>query len=68
LDTRLGNLLFIGAAICTIVSLFMIYRITVTGDPNQEWIIWISVTIGFILFGGSFLMDRKNKPIPPPVP
>jgi hypothetical protein len=58
--------MFIGAAICTIVSVFMIYRITVTNDASQEWIIWISVTIGFILFGGSFLTDRKNKPIPQP--
>ena len=58
---KLWNLMYLGAALCTIISLATIYQVTVTKDTSSEWIAWSCVIIGFSLFGLGFVYEEKYR-------
>ena len=53
--------MYVGAVLCALICLAMVYKITVTGDTSDEWIIWTCVIIGFCLFGFGFVYEGKTK-------
>ena len=55
------NLMYVGAMLCALICVAMVYKITVTQDASDEWIIWTCVIIGFCLFGFGFLYEGKYK-------
>jgi NADH:ubiquinone oxidoreductase subunit 6 (subunit J) len=55
------NLMYIGAILCAIICVAMVYKITTTQDTTDEWIIWTCVIIGFSLFGFGFVYEGRNK-------
>jgi len=57
------NLMYIGAILCAIICVAMVYKITTTQDTTDEWIIWTCVIIGFSLFGFGFIYEGRNKDI-----
>ena len=57
--------MFGGAAACVVVCAYLIWMITVTGDPSSEWVVWVLVLVGFALFAGGYLSEsnyRKKHP------
>jgi pheromone shutdown protein TraB len=59
LELRPWTLLFAGAAACVAACVFLIWRITVTGDTSVEWMIWVLVLLGFGFFAGGYLSEAK---------
>jgi hypothetical protein len=57
------NLMYIGAVLCALICVVMVYKITTTGDSSDEWIIWACVIVGFCLFGFGFLYEGRNKEV-----
>ena len=55
------NLMYIGAVLCALICLTMIYEITTTQDTSNEWIIWTGVIIGLLLLATGFLYESKYK-------
>lgn len=53
--------MYIGAILCAIICVAMVYKITTTQDTTDEWIIWTCVIIGFSLFGFGFVYEGRNK-------
>lgn len=53
--------MYVGAIICAVICVAIVYKITVTQDTSDEWIIWTCVIIGFCLFGFGFVYEGKNK-------
>jgi len=45
------TLMLKGAFVCVAASIFLVWRITSTGDARMEWIVWVLLLLGFILFG-----------------
>ncbi len=64
----LWNFLYFGAVLCVLISVVTIYQITVSGDVSNEWIIWLSVIVGFSLFGGGYLYELRYKQTHPEEP
>jgi hypothetical protein len=59
------NLMYVGAIICALICVTMIYEITTTQNTANEWIVWTCVIIGFTLFALGFLYESKNREDPP---
>lgn len=59
------NLMYLGAILCALICVIMVYKITTTQDTSDEWIIWTCVILGFSLFGFGFVYEGKNKEINP---
>jgi NADH:ubiquinone oxidoreductase subunit 6 (subunit J) len=55
------NLMYVGAVICALICVTMVYEITTTQNTANEWIVWTCVIIGFLLFATGFLYESKNK-------
>lgn len=53
--------MYIGAILCALISVAIIYQITVTQDTSDEWIIWISVIFGFVLLVFGYLYESRHK-------
>ena len=53
--------MFGGAAACVAACVYLIWRITVTGDPSSEWAGWVLVLVGFALFAGGYLSESKYR-------
>ncbi len=53
--------MYLGAIICALICVVMVYKITTTGDTSDEWIIWAGVIVGFSLFGFGFVYEGRNK-------
>ena len=41
--------------------LYIIYDVTITGDPSNEWLIWVLFGLTLALVGGGFYMERDYK-------
>jgi hypothetical protein len=54
-------LLFAAAAVCAASCVFLVWRITATGDVSTEWMIWVFVILGFGFFAGGYLSESKYK-------
>lgn len=61
MEPRPWTLLFAGAAVCVAACVFLIWRITVTGDTSVEWVVWVLVLVGFGLFAGGYLSESKHR-------
>ncbi len=61
MEPKPWTLLFAGAAACVAACVFLIWRITVTGDPSVEWVVWVLVFVGFGLFAGGYLSESKHR-------
>jgi len=55
------NLMYIGAVLCALICVAIVYQIIMTQDTSDEWIIWTCVIIGFSLFGFGFLYESKHR-------
>ncbi|HIH89082.1 TPA: hypothetical protein HA344_07745 [Candidatus Bathyarchaeota archaeon] len=55
------NFMYLGAILCALICVVMVYKITTTGDTSDEWIIWAGVIVGFSLFGFGFVYEGRNK-------
>lgn len=53
--------MFIGSFISIVISLALIWNITVTKDLRREWMVWVIVTLGFILFIGGYLYEKRYE-------
>jgi NADH:ubiquinone oxidoreductase subunit 6 (subunit J) len=53
--------MYVGAVICALICVTMIYEITTTQNTSNEWIIWTCVIVGFLLFATGFLYESKNR-------
>jgi len=53
--------MYLGAVLCALICVAMVYEITVTKDTSNEWIIFITVIMGFCLFGFGFLYESRNR-------
>lgn len=53
--------MFFGAIACVIISVFLVWRIVVTKDLSQEWVIWLLIVIGLFLFGAGYLTENKYR-------
>jgi len=60
-----SKLMYIGAILCALICVIMVYKITTTQDTTDEWIILTCVIIGFSLFGLGFVYEGRNKDINP---
>ena len=54
-------LLFAAAAVCAASCVYLVWRITATGDVSVEWMIWGFVLLGFGFFAGGYLSEAKYK-------
>jgi len=61
LEMKPWTLMFAGAALCTAVCIFLVWRITATGDVSIEWMIWVLVLLGFGFFAGGYLSEAKYR-------
>jgi hypothetical protein len=41
--------------------MYIIYDVTITGDPSNEWMIWVLFGLTIALVGGGFYMERDYK-------
>lgn len=57
----LWNLMYIGAVLCAMISVYTIYQITVTKNTSDEWIIWMCILLGFGLVGFGYLYESRHK-------
>lgn len=55
------TLMYGGAFACAILSLVMIYYITVTGDLAYETVIYILVVFGFGFAARGYMLESKYK-------
>jgi general stress protein CsbA len=53
--------MYIGAILCALISVATIYQITVTQNTSDEWIIGLSVILGFGLLGFGYLYESRHK-------
>ena len=53
--------MYLGAILCALICVVMIYKITTMQDSTDEWIVWICVIVGFCLFGLGFVYESRNK-------
>jgi NADH:ubiquinone oxidoreductase subunit 6 (subunit J) len=55
------KLMYIGAILCALICVAMVYKIATTGDTSDEWIVWVTVVVGFCLFGFGFVYEGRSK-------
>ncbi len=48
-------LLFVGGC------MYIVYDVTITGDPSNEWMIWVLFGLTIALVSGGFYMERDHK-------
>ncbi len=53
--------MYLGAILCALICVAIVYKITTTGDTSDEWIIWVCVVVGFSLFGFGFVYEGRSK-------
>lgn len=61
MEMKPWTLMFAGAALCTAACVFLVWRITATGDVSIEWVIWVFVLLGFGLLAGGYLSEANYK-------
>lgn len=61
MELKPWTLMFAGAVLCTAACIFLVWRITATGDASTEWMIWVFVLLGFGFFAGGYLSEAKYK-------
>ena len=61
MEMKPWTLMFVGAALCTVACMFLVWRITATGDVSIEWMIWVLVLLGFGFFAGGYLSESKYR-------
>lgn len=55
------KLMYVGAILCALICVAMVYKIATTGDTSDEWIVWVTVVVGFCLFGFGFVYEGRSK-------
>ena len=55
------KLMYVGAILCALICVAIVYKITTTGDTSDEWVVWATVVVGFCLFGFGFVYESRNK-------
>lgn len=55
------TLMYVGAFACAVMSLVLIYVITVTGNVSYEVGIYFMVFFGFGFAAGGYLLESKHK-------
>ena len=55
------RLMYLGAVMCALICVAIVYEITTTGNTSDEWIVWVCVIIGFCLFGFGFVYEGRVK-------
>ena len=53
--------IYAAAFLCVAVCVYLVYVITVTGDPSKEWMIWVLFGLTIALVGGGFYMEREYR-------
>lgn len=53
--------IYAAAFLCVAVCVYLVYDITVTGDPSKEWMIWVLFGLTIALVGGGFYVEREYK-------
>ena len=53
--------LYAVAFLCVAGCVYIIYDVTITGDPSNEWMIWVLFGLTLALVGGGFYMERDYK-------
>ena len=61
MEVRPWVVLYVFAFLCVVGCMYIIYDVTVTGDPSSEWIVWILFGLTLALVGGGFYMERDHK-------
>ena len=61
------TLMLKGAFVCVAASIFLVWRITSTGDARMEWIVWVLLVLGFILFGVAYINEKMSRTLLPPM-
>jgi hypothetical protein len=49
------------AFLCVGGCMYIIYDVMITGDPSNEWMIWILFGLTLALVGGGLYMERDHK-------
>ena len=49
------------ALLFVVGCMYIIYDVTITGDPSNEWMIWVLFGMTLALVGGGFYMERDSK-------
>jgi NADH:ubiquinone oxidoreductase subunit 6 (subunit J) len=55
------KLMYVGAILCALICVAMVYKIATTGDTSDEWVVWVTVVVGFCLFGFGFVYEGRSK-------
>lgn len=55
------KLMYIGAVLCALICVAIVYKIATTGNTSDEWVVWVMVVVGFCLFGFGFVYEGRNK-------
>jgi len=53
--------IYAAAFLCVAVCVYLVYDITVTGDPSKEWMIWVLFGLTIALVGGGFYVEREYR-------
>ncbi len=53
--------LYVIAFLSVVGCVYIVYDVTITGDPSNEWIIWVLFGLTIALVGGGFYMERDYK-------
>ena len=62
-----ATLMLTGAAVCVAACVFLVWRITSTGDASTEWMVWVLLLLGFGLFGGAYINEKMSRTLLPPM-
>jgi hypothetical protein len=61
LEVKPWVVLYAIAFLCVAGCVYIIYDVTITGDPSNEWMIWVLFGLTLALVGGGFYMERDYK-------
>jgi hypothetical protein len=61
LEVKPWVVLYAIALLCVVGCIYIIYDVTITGDPSNEWMIWVLFGLTLALVGGGFYMERDYK-------
>ena len=59
------KIIYAAAILCDLISIALIYNVTVTGDTSTEWVVWFLVILGFGLIAYGWLTESKYKRLHP---
>ncbi len=54
-------ILYAIALLFVVGCMYIVYDVTITGDPSNEWMIWVLFGLTIALVGGGFYMERDHK-------